>query len=171
MCPFGALHGPRPSRCAWTLGGPQTRMHRTQIAPPQDRSGKWGCRRASPQRGSNGGSLSCAPRRYADDPRRGWGLQGAEFTGVVSGGLGTWPKGAFYPQARSAPKRALRSTEARLLAAKSCAGMKEPREPLAEPRRPLPRPPGPRENNRHTRPRGSRRVRPRHPRRRKRATS
>jgi hypothetical protein len=69
MCPFGAPHGLRPSHCAWTPNGLQTRMRRTQVAPK-------------------------ALRRCADDPRRGWGLLGADSRGVGLGRLGTQPNGA-----------------------------------------------------------------------------
>jgi hypothetical protein len=74
----------------------------------------------------------------------GGGIQGGRF-----GRPGHKPKG---PPTRSAPKRALLRTEARFLAPKTSAGMKEPWATLAGPRRPLPGPRGPRENNRHARP-------------------
>jgi hypothetical protein len=50
---------------------------------------------------------SQAPRRYAGDPRRRWGLLGGEFRGAGSGGLGTSPNGPL-DMTRSSPKRALR---------------------------------------------------------------
>ncbi len=60
----------------------------------------------------------------AGDPRRGWGLLGGNPTWSV---WAVWALGRTRPpttQTRSAPKRVLRPTNARVLAAKSNAGMK-----------------------------------------------
>ncbi len=87
---------------------------------------------------------SQAPRRYAGDPRRRWGLLGAESRGVGSGGLGTssnWALGHDRVLARSR----FASADARLLAAKSARETQVPWTRLAGPRRLLGGPSGPAE--------------------------
>ncbi len=122
MCPYSAPHGPRPSHRAWARMGPKC-MRCTQVAIR-------------------------AHRRCADDPRRGWGLLGAESRGAGFGGLGSKKIGASgHP--RPGPHPNLCPTEARFLAAELSAGIEDHSWVHG-----APGPRGPREYIRHPRPRG-----------------